>query len=92
MLYRLLPGSKLIVWVALLATLALLPALAAPAEAGCAREWQKCGDCAERAFWSAVRRLDYGGASDAYVDAVDCDIDFYHCLVFAHHHTYICAV
>jgi hypothetical protein len=85
-------ACRLILWITLLTTLALLPALSAPAEAGCLREWQQCGDCAERAFWAAVRRLDPGDAADAWVDALDCDIDLYHCISMAHHHEYICAV
>ena len=92
MLYRLLPEKNLFLCVALLTAALLLPTLASSASAGCLREWQDCGECATKAFWRAMGRLDPGGAMDAYVDAVDCDIDLFHCVVLAVHHNYVCAV
>ena len=84
--------SKFVLGAALITTLALLPAFAAPAQAGCLREWEGCGDCARRAYWRAVRNLDLKGVGDAFTDAVDCDIDLFHCISMAVHHTYVCAV
>ncbi len=65
-------------------------AIAAPAEAGCLREWEACGDCAEKALWNAIFDLDFGAMDDAYVDGLDCHIDFIHCVLFDRHHQYRC--
>ena len=65
-------------------------AIAAPAEAGCLREWEACGDCAEQALWKAIFDLDFEGLGDAYVDGLDCHIDLIHCLMFDRHHQYKC--
>jgi len=65
-------------------------ASAAPAEAGCLREWDACGDCAKRALYAALVNLDFEAFEDAYVDGIDCDIDVIHCLMFDRHHTYKC--
>ena len=65
-------------------------ASAAPAEAGCLREWDACGDCAKKAMYAALKKLDFGAFEDAYVDGIDCDIDVIHCLMYDHHHTYKC--
>ncbi len=71
-----------------IAVSALTVGLAAPADAGCLTEWGRCGDCAERRLYRALRNRDFGEAVDAYVDAADCDIDLFHCLLYAHHHSY----
>ncbi len=71
-----------------IAVMALTAGLATSADAGCLREWGQCGDCAERKMWDAIMNLDFGQAADAYVDAADCDIDLFHCLVYADHHDY----
>ncbi len=84
--------NKFILGVILIMTVALLPALVAPAQAGCLREWEGCGNCATRAYWRAVRNLDGKGMGDAFVDALDCDIDLFHCIAMAVHHNYVCAV
>ena len=91
MLRRMQTVNRFVLGVFLIMTVALLPALVAPAQAGCLREWEKCGDCATRAYWRAVRNLDLGAAGDAFVDALDCDIDLFHCMAMAVHHTYTCA-
>ncbi|MCH7825226.1 MAG: hypothetical protein IH849_10525 [Acidobacteria bacterium] len=67
-------------------------AIAAPAEAGCAREWEACGDCATKALYAAIFDLDLKALNDAYVDGIDCHIDFIHCLMFGHHHKSKCSV
>lgn len=92
MLHGKLTVNKFVLGVLLITTVALLPAIAAPAEAGCLREWQGCGECAQRAYWRALSRLDMKGAGEAFVDAIDCDIDLFHCVAMAVHHTYVCAV
>jgi hypothetical protein len=84
--------TRFVLGVLLIATVALMPALAAPAEAGCLREWESCGACATKAYWRAVRNLDGKGAADAFTDAIDCDIDLFHCIAMAVHHNYVCAV
>ena len=71
-----------------IAVTALTAGLAAPADAGCLREYGSCGDCAERKLWRAFRSLNFRKAAEAYVDAADCDIDLFHCLLYAHHHKY----
>jgi len=65
-------------------------AAAGPASAGCLREYGRCGDCAERAMSAAIWDLDARGVLDAYVDAVDCDIDLLHCILYDSHHSYSC--
>jgi len=65
---------------------------AAPAAAGCLKEYGECGDCAEKALIGAIWDLDLGGMLDAYVDAMDCDIDLAHCLVYDSHHNYECGI
>jgi len=92
MLHGKLTVNKFVLGVLLITTVALLPALAAPAEAGCIREWQGCGECASKAYWRALRRLDPKGAGEAFADAIDCDIDLFHCVAMAVHHNYVCAV
>ena len=75
-----------------LAVITILATLTAssPAEAGCMREYDDCGHCARTAMLDAVLDLDLRGLHDAYLDGIDCDIDFVHCLMFAHHHQYEC--
>ncbi len=75
-----------------LAVIAILVTLtaASPAEAGCMREYDDCGHCARSAMFEAIFELDLGALHDAYLDGIDCDIDFVHCLMFAHHHQYEC--
>ena len=92
MLHGMLRVNKVILGVMLITTVALLPAFTAPAEAGCLREWEGCGECANRAYWRALRNLDLKGAGEAFTDAIDCDIDLYHCVAMAVHHNYVCAV
>ncbi len=65
-------------------------ALAAPAEAGCVAEWEACGDCAKRSLYEALTNLDFGALEDTFVEGIDCHIDFIHCLMFGHHHEYVC--
>ena len=77
---------------ALIAAMAIGFAAPASSQAGCLSEFGDCGDCAEKAMWAAFRGFDIGGMGDAYVDALDCDIDLIHCLLYAHHHTYVCSV
>lgn len=67
-------------------------ASAAPAEAGCLREYDACGDCAKKAMYAALWDLDFGALEDAYLDGVDCDIDVIHCLMFGQHHKYKCGI
>lgn len=62
-----------------------------PAYAGCLREYGDCGDCARAAMIDAIRDRSVGDAMDAYVDAIDCDIDLMHCVVYGQHHSYSCA-
>jgi hypothetical protein len=92
MLHGKLKANKFVLGVLLITTVALLPALAAPAEAGCIREWEGCGVCATRSYWRAIRNLDLKGAGHAFADAIDCDIDMFHCVAMAVHHNYVCAV
>jgi len=92
MLHQKLTVSRFVLGVLLITTVALLPALVAPAEAGCLREWEGCGECATRAYWRAIRNLDLKGVGEAFTDGVDCDIDLFHCVAMAVHHTYVCAV
>ena len=70
----------------------LLIAGASPAFAGCLKEFGECGDCAEKAMVEAVMDLDVGDAIDAYVDAIDCDIDLLHCILYDSHHEYDCGL
>jgi len=73
---------------------ALAIGLAAPAssQAGCLKEFGECGDCAEAAMLDALRRYDPGDFMDSYVDALDCEIDLIHCLLYAQHHSYNCKI
>ena len=64
----------------------------APANAGCLREYGKCGDCARAAMIDAIRGKSIDDAMDAYVDAIDCDIDLMHCILNDSHHSYECGV
>ena len=75
---------------ALLAVASVSLAGAQPAAAGCLKEYGQCGDCAQEAMVDALFDLDVGGAIDAYVDAMDCDIDLFHCILFDSHHDYSC--
>jgi hypothetical protein len=86
MLHGKLTVNRFVLGVLLITTIALLPALVAPAEAGCLREWEGCGGCASKAYWRALRRLDIRGMGDAFTDAVDCDIDLFHCVAMAVDH------
>ncbi|MFQ5742071.1 MAG: hypothetical protein ACE5HV_00625 [Acidobacteriota bacterium] len=69
-----------------------LSGLTRDARAGCLREWKQCGDCFKQKFNKAARGFDLSGIADAYVDAIDCDIDLFHCLVLGSHHTNPCAL
>ena len=71
-----------------IAVTALTAGLPTPADAGCLREYGRCGDCAKRKLWRAFRNLNFRKATEAYVDGADCDIDLFHCLLYAHHHRY----
>ena len=70
--------------------LGLLAATPTAALAGCLKEFGDCGDCAESAMLNALSNFDLGGAMDAYVDGIDCDIDLYHCVLIGQHHGYSC--
>ncbi|MGD8331416.1 MAG: hypothetical protein PVJ49_18430 [Acidobacteriota bacterium] len=63
-----------------------------PAAAGCLSEYDQCGTCARRHLRDAVLDLDAGGIEDAFLEGLDCDIDFVHCLLFGHHHDYTCGL
>lgn len=78
-----------VVAVVLATALGLLSGVA-PASAGCLREYGRCGDCARKAMIDAVSDLSIGDAMDAYVDAIDCDIDLLHCILYDGHHRYDC--
>ena len=65
-------------------------ASAAPAHAGCAKEYDDCGKCARKMFYDAVMNLSFGELNDAYIYGIDCDIDMIHCLLFAKNHSYEC--
>ena len=82
--------GKIVRATALLLALALTLTGALPAAAGCLSEYGDCGDCARQAMIDAIWDLDIGGATDAYVDAIDCDIDLMHCILFDSHHQYSC--
>ena len=73
-----------------LATAMGLLGAVAPASAGCLREFGKCGDCARGAMRDAILGGSIEDAMDAYVDAIDCDIDLLHCILYDSHHTYAC--
>lgn len=75
-----------------LLALVMTVAGALPAAAGCLREYGQCGDCAKKAMRDAIWDLDLEGALDAYVDAADCDIDLFHCIVLGQHHSYECGI
>ncbi len=77
---------------ALIVALAIGFAAPASSQAGCLREFGDCGDCVEKAMAAAFRGFDIGGIMDAYVDALDCEIDLIHCLLYAQHHNYGCSV
>jgi hypothetical protein len=76
--------------VAVLMAAATFLALPGSAAAGCLKEFGQCGDCAEQALGRALWDLDPGGIADAYVDGIDCDIDFFHCMLWGQHHSYSC--
>jgi hypothetical protein len=40
----------------------------------------------------AIRNGSIQDAMDAYVDAIDCDIDLVHCILYDSHHDYKCGV
>ncbi len=77
---------------ALSLAIAVLASLPGSATAGCLREFGECGDCAEKALKEAIWDLDLGGITDAWIDGIDCDLDFYHCLVWGQHHSYGCGL
>ena len=72
----------------IVATLSLAPA----AYAGCLTEFKFCGDCATKHMYNAMRELDFGGMADAQLEGWDCEIDLFHCVMYAHHHDYTCDV
>ena len=78
--------------VVVLLAVATLVSLPGSAAAGCLREFGDCGDCAEAAMSRAMWSLDLGGMADAYVDAIDCDLDLMHCILWGQHHNYSCAI
>jgi hypothetical protein len=67
-------------------------ASAMPAAAGCLLEYDSCGDCARKHLRDAILGLDVDGLEDAYLEGIDCDIDFVHCLLFGMHHDYGCGI
>jgi hypothetical protein len=77
--------------IVLAAALTLLSG-AAPASAGCLKEYGRCGDCARDAMMDAIRNLSIRDAMDAYVDGADCDIDLLHCILYDNHHSYECGI
>ena len=81
-----------VVAMALIAALAIGFVAPASSQAGCLREFGDCGDCAQKAMYDAFRGFKLGDMADAYVDALDCEIDLIHCLLYAHHHDYACSV
>ena len=75
--------------VAIVALAAL--AIATPAAAGCMMEFDDCGECARQMLYDAIWDISLEGIEDAWLYGIDCEIDFVHCLLFAHHHEYDCS-
>lgn len=77
---------------ALLFAAVMLTLPVADATAGCLSEYNACTDCARSAMAKAVRSLNPGAVNDAHIQLLDCSIDVWHCVLFASHHDYPCAV
>lgn len=58
------------------------------AEAGCFREFRQCADCAKQRANKAWAERDLNEYFDAVADAMDCQVDLYHCIFLGKHHTY----